>query len=348
MIPIKKIIPISFLLFFLASYPALAADALTGAVEKQPLNISAIVIFGLFVFFTLWITWWASQRSKSRSEFYTAGGGITPFQNGVAISGDLLSAASLLGFASGFYFLGVDCLLLVAGTVAAWPLILVLITERMRNLGRYTFIDVIAFRFSKERIKPIAAIASLMVLVFYLIGQIVGAGKLIQLLFGLDYTFAVITVSSLMVCYVVFGGMIAATWVQFIKAVLLISGGTIMAILILNKFDFSLFKIFAQAVDTHPKGDGILEVRTWMSSPGAVLSTGLTLIVGFLGLPHILMRLFTVKDAKAARQSALYAVSIIGFSNLLLSSLALALSHLSCLIQTTMTLPANYLAAKIW
>ena len=294
------------------------ADSISGDLEKQSLNLSAIIIFLLFVGVTLAITGWASRRSRSRQEFYTAGGGIPAWQNGVAISGDFLSAATFLGITSGIYATGIDGLLLVIGTMAAWPILLFLISERLRNLGRFTFIDVISFRLNADRIKPVAAAASLVVLVFYLIGQIVGAGKLIQLLFGMDYTFAVITVSTLMVIYVVFGGMLAATWVQFIKAVLLIGGGSLICLLAIAEFDFNLTALFDAAIDKHPKGSAIMGTGLWMPNPWSIVSTGLTLSIGFVGLPHVLMRLFTVKDASASRRSAFYAVGIISTFNVMI------------------------------
>ncbi len=282
------------------------------------MNITAIVIFVAFVLTTLAITYWAALRTRTTEEFYTAGGGIPAWQNGVAISGDFLSAATLLGITGVIYSLGADGLILIAATLGAWPVVLFLIAERLRNLGKYTFIDAISFRLSASKIRPMAAVASLFVLVFYLIAQLVGAGKLIQLLFGLDYVFAVITVSSLMMIYVTFGGMLAATWVQFIKAIMLVVGGSIIALLLLFHFDFDVGRIFVSAVDTHPSGQRIVEVGGWLKDPLSVVSVSMTLLFGFIGLPHILMRLFTVKDASAARKSAFYAISIIGYFQLLI------------------------------
>ncbi|MBR9911965.1 MAG: cation/acetate symporter ActP [Gammaproteobacteria bacterium] len=295
-----------------------AAEGVAGPVEKQPLNITAITIFALFVMVTLGITYWAAQRTHSRSDFYTAGGGIPAWQNGIAISGDFLSAATLLGITSSVYAMGVDGLTIIAGTLGAWPIVLFLIAERLRNLGRFTFIDVLSFRLSASTIRPVAAVASLFVLIFYLIAQLVGAGKLIQLLFGLDYVLAVISVSLLMVFYVAFGGMLAATWVQFIKAVLLIAGGTILCLLLLNHFDFDFGRIFADAAAAHPFQAEIMEAGHWVKDPISVLSVGMTMVFGFIGLPHILMRLFTVKDAASSRKSAFYAISIIGYFQLLI------------------------------
>ena len=304
--------------FVLTPSLAFAEDSITEPVEKQGLNTIAIAIFVLFVLVTLGITRWAASRTRTTEEFYTAGGGIPAWQNGVAISGDFLSAATLLGITGSIYALGVDGLTIIAGTLGAWPIVLFLIAERLRNLGRFTFIDVISFRLSAAKIRPVAAIASLFVLVFYLIAQLVGAGKLIQLLFGLDYVIAVIAVSSLMMVYVAFGGMLAATWVQFIKSIMLVVGGSILALLLLIHFEFDFGKIFASAEAIHPKGGGVLETGGWLKDPWSVLSAGFTLLFGFIGLPHILMRLFTVKDAAASRKSAFYAISIIGYFQLLI------------------------------
>ena len=301
---------------------AFAAGSVSGPVETQALNMPAIVIFIIFVLITLVITYWAARRTSTTKEFYTAGGGIPAWQNGVAISGDFLSAATLLGITSSIYIMGIDGLAIIAGTLGAWPVVLFLIAERLRNLGKFTFIDVVSFRLSAKKIRPLAGIASLMVLVFYLIAQLVGAGKLIQLLFGLDYLVAIITVSLLMVVYVAFGGMLAATWVQFIKSVLLVGGGTFLALLLLIHFNFDFGKIFSSAVETHPRGASIVEVGGWLKDPLSVISLGMTLLFGFIGLPHILMRLFTVKDAAASRKSAFYAISIIGYFQLLIILIA--------------------------
>lgn len=312
----------SLLLLFagccLNSSMVFAEGAISGPVEKQGMNVIAIVIFVAFVFVTLGITKWAASRTRTTEDFYTAGGGIPAWQNGIAISGDFLSAATLLGITSSIYSMGADGLTIIAGTLGAWPIVLFLIAERLRNLGKFTFIDVLSYRLNAAKIRPIAAIASLVVLVFYLIAQLVGAGKLIQLLFGLDYYIAVISVSSLMVVYVAFGGMLAATWVQFIKSVMLVVGGTILAMLLLIHFEFDFGKIFASAEQIHPKGSGILETGGWLKDPLSVFSVGLTMLFGFIGLPHILMRLFTVKNAEASRKSAFYAISIIGYFQLLI------------------------------
>ncbi|NIB40674.1 cation/acetate symporter ActP [Pseudomaricurvus alkylphenolicus] len=303
---------------FLPSGLTQAAESLSGIVEKQALNTPAIAIFLTFVLVTLGITYWAATRTRSRSDFYTAGGGIPAWQNGIAISGDFLSAATLLGITSSIYAMGADGLVIIAGTLGAWPIVLFLIAERLRNLGRFTFIDVVSYRLSATSIRPIAAVASLFVLIFYLIAQLVGAGKLIQLLFGLDYLLAIISVSLLMVFYVAFGGMLAATWVQFIKAVLLIVGGTLMSLLLLNHFSFDLGQIFTRATEVHPRQESLVEAGAWLKDPLSVISVGMTMVFGFIGLPHILMRLFTVKDAANSRKSAFYAISIIGYFQLLI------------------------------
>lgn len=281
-------------------------------------NLTAISIFGLFVLFTVGVTYWVGRRSQSREDFYVAGGGIPAWRNGLALSGDFLSAATLLGMTSGIFTFGADGLLLIGATLAGWLFVLLLITERLRNLGRFTFIDVLSYRLSEAAIRPLAGFASLFVLLFYLIAQLVGAGKLFELLFGLDYFVAIVCVSALMVFYVVFGGMRAATWVQVIKAALLVSGGTVLAGLLIVHFEFDLAGIFESAIAAHPQGRAVVEVGGWVSDPISVFSVGLSLVFGFIGLPHITMRLFTVKDAAASRRSAFYAASIIGYFQLLI------------------------------
>ncbi|HSC84030.1 MAG TPA: cation acetate symporter, partial [Pseudomonas sp.] len=227
------------------------ADALTGEVQRQPLNVAAIVMFVVFVGATLCITYWASKRSKSASDFYTAGGGITGFQNGLAIAGDYMSAASFLGISALVFASGYDGLIYSIGFLVGWPIILFLIAERLRNLGKYTFADVASFRLKQKEIRTLSACGSLVVVAFYLIAQMVGAGKLIELLFGLNYHVAVVLVGILMVCYVLFGGMLATTWVQIIKAVLLLGGASFMAFMVMAKMGFSFQTLFSSAVEVH-------------------------------------------------------------------------------------------------
>ncbi|MEG2885429.1 MAG: cation acetate symporter, partial [Acinetobacter sp.] len=203
-----------------------AADAITGAVERQPLNIQAIVMFVIFVGATLYITYWASKRTRSRKDYYTAGGNITGLQNGLAMAGDFMSAASFLGISALVYTSGYDGLIYSLGFLVGWPIMLFLVAERLRNLGRYTFADVASYRLKQKPIRTLSACGSLVVVALYLIAQMVGAGKLIELLFGLNYHVAVVLVGVLMVMYVLFGGMLATTWVQIIKAVLLLAGAS--------------------------------------------------------------------------------------------------------------------------
>ena len=303
---------------FLLLLSPMFAWADTPVDAKQPVNMAAIITFVLFVLSTLLITWWAARRTHSRKEFYVAGGGISAWQNGIAISGDFMSAATFLGLTSLIFFAGTDGLMLAVGAVASWPVILFLIAERLRNLGRYTFIDVISFRLAERPITLVAALGSLATVIFYLISQLVGAGKLIQLLFGLDYIWAVSGISALMIAYVTFGGMLATTWVQIIKAFLLVIGGTLITLLMLQYYQFDLNAVFHSAVITHPRGWNLIAPGGWLDNPVSVISLGLTALLGFMGLPHILMRIFTVKDAKTARKSAFYAIAIIGYFNLVM------------------------------
>ncbi|HIE90622.1 MAG TPA: cation acetate symporter, partial [Methylophilaceae bacterium] len=223
-----------------------AEGALSGAVEQQPLNIPAIVMFLIFVAATLIITYWAAKKMRSTSDYYAAGGGITGFQNGLAIAGDYMSAASFLGISGLVYLSGYDGLIYSIGFLIGWPLILFLVAERLRNLGRYTFADVVSYRLEQLPIRTLSAFGTLAVVALYLIAQMVGAGKLIQLLFGLPYHYAVVIVGVLMVLYVMFGGMLATTWVQIIKAVLLLLGASFMAFMVLKYVDFDLNVLFEQ------------------------------------------------------------------------------------------------------
>lgn len=308
---IKRIL--TSLMLLSASPLLMAADAIGGAVAKQPTNYTAIFMFVAFVVGTMGITKWAAKKNNSASDFYTGGGGITGFQNGLAIAGDFMSAASFLGISALVYTSGYDGLIYSIGFLVGWPIILFLMAERLRNLGRFNFSDVASYRLEQTRIRILSSFGSLTVIAFYLIAQMVGAGKLIQLLFGLDYLVAVILVGVLMSMYVLFGGMLATTWVQIIKAVLLLSGASFMAIMVMKAADFNFGTLFAKAVEIHDKGDAIMSPGGLVKDPISAISLGLALMFGTAGLPHILMRFFTVSDAKEARKSVFYATGFIGY-----------------------------------
>lgn len=280
---------------------------------SQPMNVPAISMFFIFVVMTLLITVWAARRTKSTSEFYTAGGGITGFQNGLAIAGDYMSAATLLGFTAMIYMSGVDAYIYMVAFFAGWPIILFLMAERLRNLGKFTFVDITSYRLNQRKIRTMAAISSLIVVCFYLVAQMVGAGQLIRLLFGLEYTLALFIVGGLMIVYVTFGGMVATTWVQIIKACLLLFGGTCVMLLAFSQFDFSYDRLITEASAVHSLGDSLVQPGSLLSDPVTAISMGLGLMFGTAGLPHILMRFFTVSNAKEARKSVLYASVFIAY-----------------------------------
>ena len=302
-----------FLLMVFFSSFTWAADSDMGGIETQALNVPAVVMFLMFVSATLGITYWAAKRMKSTSDYYAAGGGITGFQNGLAIAGDYMSAASFLGISGLVYLSGYDGLIYSIGFLIGWPLILFIVAERLRNLGRYTFADVASYRLAQFPIRTLSAFGTLAVVALYLIAQMVGAGKLIQLLFGLPYHYAVVMVGILMVMYVMFGGMLATTWVQIIKAVLLLLGATFIAFMVLKHVNFDLNVLFEQAVAVHPKGLDIMAPGGLVSDPISAISLGIALIFGTAGLPHILMRFFTVSNAKQARRSVFFATGFIGY-----------------------------------
>ena len=297
----------------LSTATAFAAGPDLGVVQKNAVNTPAIVIFFVFVALTLAITYRAAQATKSASDFYAAGGAVSPFQNALAIAGDYMSAASFLGISALVFTSGFDGLIYSIGFLVGWPIVLFLIAERLRNLGKYTFADVASFRLKQTPIRILSAIGTLTVVAFYLIAQMVGAGQLIQLLFGLDYGYAVIVVGILMIVYVAYGGMKATTWVQVIKACLLLVGATIMALGVLWHYGFNPNALIADAVKIQPKGAAILGPGGFVSNPVSTVSLGLALMFGTAGLPHILMRFFTVRDAKAARKSVFYATGLIGY-----------------------------------
>ena len=312
---------------------AIAAGGDVGETAKQETNTTAIVLFALFVAGTLWITKWAAKRTRSAADFYTAGGGITGFQNGLAISGDYMSAASFLGISAAVMTSGYDGLIYSIGFLVGWPIITFLMAERLRNLGKFTFADVAGYRFEQGPIRSFAAIGTLVVVAFYLIAQMVGAGQLIKLLFGLDYWVAVVIVGALMMVYVLFGGMTATTWVQIIKACMLLAGVTFMAIMVLAQYGFSPEALFAKAVevktaiatnagkapdDAAKIGLSVMAPGGFIKDPISAISFGMALMFGTAGLPHILMRFFTVPDAKEARKSVLWATTWIGYFYILI------------------------------
>ena len=345
------------LLTLLAAGAAFAAGGDLGQVDKQPTNWVAIGMFGTFVVATLFITKWAAAKTKSAADFYTGGGGITGFQNGLAIAGDYMSAASFLGISAAVMATGYDGLIYSIGFLVGWPVITFLMAERLRNLGKFTFADVAGYRFQQGPIRAFAASGTLVVVAFYLIAQMVGAGSLIKLLFGLDYWMAVVIVGALMMIYVLFGGMTATTWVQIIKACMLLAGVTFMAFMVLAQFGFSPEALFAKGVEvrsaiavntqaaavtaaaaltaaaTTPElvkaaaeatakanamdpakiGLAIMGPGGFVKDPISAISFGMALMFGTAGLPHILMRFFTVPDAKQARKSVLWATTWIGY-----------------------------------
>ncbi len=312
----------------LAAGAARAAGPAMGETTRQGTNLTAIILFAVFVAASLWITKWAASRTRSAADFYTAGAGITGFQNGLAIAGDYMSAASFLGISAAVMTSGYDGLIYSIGFLVGWPIITFLMAERLRNLGRFTFADVAGYRFRQGPIRAFAASGTLIVVAFYLIAQMVGAGSLIKLLFGLDYWVAVVLVGVLMMVYVLFGGMTATTWVQIVKACLLLAGVTFMAVMVLAQYGFSPEALFARAVqvkaavaaaagkspeEAHAAGLAVMNPGGFVKDPISAISFGMALMFGTAGLPHILMRFFTVPDARQARKSVLWATTWIGY-----------------------------------
>lgn len=287
---------------------AFAADA-----APKSINVPAVTMFVAFVALTLFITYWAAQRTRTAKDFYAAGGNITGFQNGLALAGDYMSAASFLGIAGLVYGNGFDGLIYSIGFLVGWPIMLFLLAEKLRNLGKYTFADVASYRLSQIPIRTVAAVSSLVVVLMYLIAQMVGAGKLIEVLFGLPYHYAVVIVGVLMIIYVTFGGMLATTWVQIIKAILLLSGATFMALAVMYSFGFDFNAMFTKAIEISPKHEAIMAPGSLIHDPISAISLGLALMFGVAGLPHILMRFFTVTNAKEARRSVFVATGFIGY-----------------------------------
>lgn len=277
------------------------------------LNLSAISMFTLFITVTLLITWWAAKKTKSKKDFYTAGGRITGFQNGLAIAGDFMSAATFLGITGLVYSIGFDVALYVLAGMVGLCLLLILLAEPFRNLGRFTLADVACYRLREKPVRTFAATTSLVIIIMYLVVQMVGAGALIQLLFGLSYTHAVMIVGTLMIIYVSVGGMLATTWVQIIKAVLMLFAISVLAIGTMYHFNFSFTQLYKEATNSHPLGIQILAPGILLKDPVSMVSLSLALSFGLVGMPHVLMRLFTVQNVKEAYRSVLYASFFIGY-----------------------------------
>lgn len=273
-------------------------------------NLTAIAFFFVFIAITLAITFWAARRTKTTEEFFAAGRSISGRQNGFALAGDYMSAASFLGIAGLVSLSGFDGLIYSTGWLVGWPVVLFLIAEPLRNLGKYTFADVVSFRMRQTPVRVSAAIGTLAVVSFYLIAQMVGAGNLIKLMFGISYELAVVIVGCVMLAYVLIGGMIATTWVQIVKAVLLLGGAALLCVMTLAQFNFNPAELFAKAADMY--GREVLAPGKQVANPWDAISLGLALMFGTAGLPHILMRFYTVPDAKAARQSVFWATGLIG------------------------------------
>ncbi|WP_233838549.1 cation/acetate symporter ActP [Paraburkholderia sp. ZP32-5] len=311
-----------------ASRPAWSASLNQASGTKLPTNWSAILIFLAFVILTLFVTKWAARRNSSVNAFYTAGGNLGGFRNGLALAGDFMSAAAFLGASAAVMVSGFDGLIYLIGFMSGWPIMTFLLAERLRNLGKYTFADVIVYRFDERPLRIFASISSLVVIVAYLLTQMVGAGQLIELLFGFDYWIAVVVVGALMMVYVLFGGMAATTWVQIIKATMLLFGATYMAIAVLWHHGFDAGQLFSRAVeiktqlalksgkpevDALKAGAAIMAPGGFIADPISAISFGMALMFGTAGLPHILMRFFTVPNAKEARRSVMWATAWMGY-----------------------------------
>ncbi|MPY90758.1 MAG: sodium/solute symporter [Luteitalea sp.] len=289
-------------------------------------TLSAVLFFVLIVALTLAVTWWAAKRTRSTREFYAAGRSVTAFQNGLALAGDYMSAASFLGIAGLVALQGYDGMIYATGWLVGWPALMFLIAEPLRNLGKFTFADVVAFRLRQVPVRIASAVGGVLTVLFYTIAQMVGAGNLVMLLFGIPYEWAVVSVGAVMLAYVLLGGMIATTWVQIIKAVLLLFGVSLLTLMVLARFNFDVGAVYGAVAERY--GQAALEPGGLISDPVDAVSLGLALMLGLLGLPHILMRFYTVPDAQAARTSVLYATGFIGYFYLIIPLVGFAAAAL--------------------
>src|SRR5580693_7890362 len=298
------------------------------------MNIS-LIMFLVFIAITLGITYWASRRSAGASAYFAASRQITGWQNGIAVAGDYMSAASFLGIAGIIAFQGYDGFMFSVGWLVAYLTVLLIIAEPLRNAGKYTMADVLAYRLKPRPVRAMAALSTLTVSTFYMVAQMVGAGALVALLLkssNISYQTAVVGVGVLMIVYVVFGGMIATTWVQIIKAILLMAGTVLLSTIVLAHYGFSLSQFFNDVAQVHYHMPDGKEVVKDFFTPGLrykppygaldLLSLGMALIFGTAGLPHILVRFYTVPDAKTARYSVVWAIGLIGIFYILTTFLA--------------------------
>jgi cation/acetate symporter len=303
------LLPLAIALTLCASRSACFAQSVS---QIRQAESSTVVFFVVFAVLTLLISFWAARRATSSSEYLTAGSSISSGQNGLAIAGDYMSAGAFLGLSGAIYASGLDGMFLAASYLASWPIVLFLVAEPLRRLGKYSFADVLTHKLRERPIRVLAGASTLVIVSFYLVAQMVGAGELISLLFGIGYGPAVIMVGLLMIVFSTLGGMRAATWVQIIKAILMIGGSCLIATLVLVRFGFNVSDLFKTAVNNHPNGDKIMDIRGFAQDAVATLSLGAGVLFGTAGLPHILMRFFTVSDERAARVSVFYATCLIG------------------------------------
>ncbi|MFG2952913.1 cation acetate symporter [Streptomyces sp. NPDC048291] len=293
---------------------------LLAAGEASQHRTLIITLFAVFVAATLVITVWAGRQTKDAADFYAGGRQFTGFQNGLAVSGDYMSAASFLGIAGAIALFGYDGFLYSIGFLVAWLVALLLVAEPLRNSGRYTMGDVLAYRMRQRPVRTAAGTSTIVVSIFYLLAQMAGAGVLVSLLLGITSDGGKIAIVALvgvlMIVYVTIGGMKGTTWVQMVKAVLLIAGALLLTFMVLAKFHFNLSDLLGKAADNSGKGAAFLEPGLKYGATGTskldFLSLGIALVLGTAGLPHILIRFYTVPTAKAARQSVLWAIGLIG------------------------------------
>lgn len=287
-------------------------------------NTTAIVISTLVIALTLVATYLAARRTRTTSDYWTAGGGISGRTNGVAIAGDFLSSSSLLGYAGLAFLFGLDGVLYAIAACAIFLMVLLLIAEKLRNLGRFTFADALALRLKAKPVRIVSAISTLAVCIFYLLAQLVAGGVLMEALAGIDFSWGVIVAAVLMLAYVLFGGMLATTWVQVIKATMLMAVVTLLVVLVLIKVDPNPINVINRAAEATPVGDAFLGTGLSFTNPWNLVSMGVAVTLSSVGLPHVLMRFFTVPDAVEARKSAVWAVGLIGVFNVLIAFLGLS------------------------
>lgn len=311
------------------------------------MDFKVVTLFVLIVVVTLLITYYASKKTNNASSFYTAGGGLTGWQNGFAIAGDFMSASSFLGLIGAISLIGYDGFFLMYGALVSYLVVLLLVAEPLRNLGKYTLADMIAERFQTKKVRGVTAFNALTISVFYMLAQLVAAGALFKLLLNINYEISVVIVGLVMLTFVIFGGMTATSWVQITKAFLLLGGTFLIFIMVMAKFDFNFLRVFEEMKTATPLKEAYLNPGVKYTNGLDAISLTLGLVLGTAGLPHVLSRFLTVPNAQVARKSVVYSIWVIGLFYVMVIFLGFAAAKFVGTTDIVAANPAGNMAAPL-